>query len=248
MTQTPDCKRFAIQLADVWIATHANDPFPVKCDEIAQEFGIKVVSENFDDDFQACLVVEPGLNAIIYNSSIKEAGRVNFTIAHELGHFSLHKDRNELRCSIEDLNNFGDMAPHGQDIEREANIFAASLLMPGKDIMRRIHQKVLSRQLIEELHYIYQTSMTATACRAVEKHNHAAAVIMLDSSLEVVWSYKNSYFRNFYLRRGSRIDLSSNLTVQPENWGIQDSDILLHQAIIEMPNYGSILVVLSKQY
>jgi len=40
-------------------------------------------------------------------SSVKvllEEGRKNFTIGHELGHYSVHKDKKELRCSMADLN------------------------------------------------------------------------------------------------------------------------------------------------
>ncbi|WP_444930462.1 ImmA/IrrE family metallo-endopeptidase [Microbulbifer sp. SSSA002] len=246
MTQIPECKKSAIQLSKVWIATHPDSPFPVKCEEIAKECGIQVASQVFEDDFQACLVIEDELKAIIYNSSIKEQGRVNFTLAHELGHYFLHKDNLNLRCSIEDLNNFGDLAPHGNDIEREANVFAANLLMPGTDIRQRIHQKPLSKLLLEELHDLYETSMTATACRAVEKHNQAAAVIMLDSSCKVIWSYKNSYFNSFYLRKGKEISLGSGVLASASDWGMREFDQDMHQSIIEMPNYSSILVVLSK--
>ncbi|TVV41851.1 ImmA/IrrE family metallo-endopeptidase [Thalassolituus sp. C2-1] len=246
MTQTPDCKKFAIQLANVWIATHPTKPFPVNCKEIAEEYGIKVVSEVFPDDFQACLVIENNLKAIIYNDAIKEQGRINFTIAHELGHFSLHKDQQQLRCSIDDLQNFGDLAPHGQDIEREANLFAATLLMPGKDIRQRIHKQVLSLPLIQDLHNLYETSMTATACRAVEKHNLPAAVIMLSSNQKVLWSYRNSYFPHFFVRKGQLINLSNNSYASAADWGGSEFEFPVHQAVIEMPAYKSILVVLSR--
>ena len=107
--------------------------------------------------FEGCLYIGDGLKAIIYNDNIVEAGRKNFTIAHELGHYSLHANNSDLKCSINDLNNFGDIPPHGENIEREANVFAANLLMPGIDVGRQLQGKRIDLRLIERLSNRYGT-------------------------------------------------------------------------------------------
>lgn len=38
------------------------------------------------DDFQGCLLIDGSLKAILYNDSLPEVGRQNFTVGHELGH------------------------------------------------------------------------------------------------------------------------------------------------------------------
>jgi len=54
-----------------------------------------------------------------------------FTLAHELGHFVLHKDDNNFRIDLQDYSIDGD--PKNQ--ETEANYFAGSLLMPKEKLI-----------------------------------------------------------------------------------------------------------------
>lgn len=70
---------------------------------------------------------------IMINKTIDNLGRKNFTIAHELGHYFLsHQLHQNLGfCSVNDITEEG----HQQNpIEREANYFASSLLMPEEKI------------------------------------------------------------------------------------------------------------------
>jgi len=68
-------------------------------------------------------------------------GRRRFTICHELGHFVLHRDgERDLFCRSshvdpEDLKTPTE-DPNVPDIEEEASVFAAALLMPAR-LMRR---------------------------------------------------------------------------------------------------------------
>lgn len=68
---------------------------------------------------------------IMVNSNIENAGRRNFTIAHELGHYFLcHKLMNG-QCFDSDIFEDGTAV---DTIEREANYFASCLLMPESKI------------------------------------------------------------------------------------------------------------------
>lgn len=58
------------------------------------------------------------------NSRSTDNARTRFSLAHELGHAALHWDRFD--------------APVGTDAEREAHRFAASLLMPARDLRREL--------------------------------------------------------------------------------------------------------------
>ena len=59
--------------------------------------------------------------------------RQRFTIAHELGHFILHRDqRQSFNCDKESVYSGADTI---RVIEREADDFASNLLMPG-DLLR----------------------------------------------------------------------------------------------------------------
>ncbi len=64
------------------------------------------------DDAEGITVKLSGMNLVLYDDSITNEGRRNWTIAHELGHVLLgHTELNKLT-------------------EREADAFAAELLMP----------------------------------------------------------------------------------------------------------------------
>ena len=56
--------------------------------------------------------------------------RARFAIAHEMGHWMLHKDKSQhFLCTTEDLRDY-----KSSPLELEANTFAAELLMPRRMI------------------------------------------------------------------------------------------------------------------
>lgn len=77
---------------------------------------------------------------IFYNSGIESRGRINFTLGHEFGHYMLHREAypNGIRCSTEDMVTWE--SEYAQR-ENEANIFAATLLMPLDDFRSLIDQR-----------------------------------------------------------------------------------------------------------
>ena len=72
---------------------------------------------------------------IAYSKDISSLSRINFTLAHELGHYLVHrKDYPDgIQCSEDDV------VQGLRDIEREADQFTADLLMPFDDFRRQIH-------------------------------------------------------------------------------------------------------------
>ena len=61
-----------------------------------------------------------------YNSATPSEGRKRFTIAHEFGHYILHRHQQDLfECGDDDIET-GDN--NERDIEAEADLFASTLL------------------------------------------------------------------------------------------------------------------------
>lgn len=88
------------------------------------------------------------------NTRATDGARVRFSLAHELGHALLHWDR------------FA--PPEGKDAEREAHLFAASLLMP-RETMRSTFARI--RVTLDDLVPIrrrWKVSMQALITRACE--------------------------------------------------------------------------------
>ncbi len=99
---------------------------------------------------------------ISVNSDIEIPGKKRFVVAHELGHFELHRGKAfSINCTDEQFRQWY----KGNHIEIEANFFAAELLMPENIFGRKIAGKDVTRQLIEDLASEFNTSITATAIR-----------------------------------------------------------------------------------
>ncbi|WP_049760801.1 MULTISPECIES: ImmA/IrrE family metallo-endopeptidase [Frankia] len=101
-------------------------------DKIAAAEGISVVQEPFrDDEVSGVLLREPDRTMIIVNAA-NAVVRQRFTIAHEIGHFTLHRGTVYLdgRARVNFRDGLSSMATDQEEIE--ANSFAAALLMPTK--------------------------------------------------------------------------------------------------------------------
>src|SRR5690348_5615373 len=122
--------------------------FPVDPLQIARELGVEIFDEDLGQGIEGAMLSSHGKSAIVINCRVRDPGRRVFTGAHELGHYSLHRDRKELRCSFEDLI---DMAPHPFNIEQEANEFAMTLLMPIDDVRNQTGHDVPSIALVKQL-------------------------------------------------------------------------------------------------
>lgn len=171
--------------------------FPVDPLAIARELGAHVHEEDLGPNFEGALLTSGRKSAIVINSRIKEVGRRSFTAAHELGHYSLHRDRPELRCSFDDL---VDTAPHPANIEQEANEFAMTLLMPVDDIRQQAGNTVHAISLVKRLAARYQTSLTATALRLRETSSQPFAVAYVVAGA-LKWWWPTSEFR-WRMKRG----------------------------------------------
>lgn len=165
--------------------------FPVDPLQISRELGVQIFDEDLGQGIEGAMLSSEGKSAIVINSRVKDPGRRSFTGAHELGHYSLHRDRKELRCSFEDL---VDMAPHPVNIEQEANEFAMTLLMPIDDVREQSGRDVPSVSMVKRLAGRYGTSLTATALRLRESSSAAFSVAYVVSG-RLKWWWPTSHFQ-----------------------------------------------------
>jgi Zn-dependent peptidase ImmA (M78 family) len=112
------------------LAKHRVRQAPVPVEQIAKAQGARIFYQSLDDDVSGFLYRD-AVQAVIGVNTHHSPARQKFTAAHELGHLLLH-DQEQLhidrgfRVRLRD-----DVSSQGTDeSEREANLFAASLLMP----------------------------------------------------------------------------------------------------------------------
>lgn len=106
---------------------------PVPVESVALHLGLQIEPAKLGDDVSGVLVVADGRGVIGVNSD-HSAVRQRFSVAHEIGHFVLHRDAQELFIDKTYFAAFRDgRSSTGEDRrEREANGFAAALLMPAR--------------------------------------------------------------------------------------------------------------------
>ena len=247
--------RMAAEILKAWFLDKSADKrFPVDCRAIAEGFGITVQGDKLDLEFEGGLFIDSEIKAIIYNKNIREKGRRNFTVAHELGHYFLHRNKQELRCSFAELTDFQINQIHPKQIEQEANRFATTLLMPSGDFRNNIRGSVPSISLLSQLAERYQTSLTATAYRMVEVSPQPLALIVAKQGRVHRW-LRNNHMKQagLWMQKGSivpsfELSIDNNL-IDPQEWLDRPHASLwsLQQSSIFMPNYAQTLILVSAE-
>ena len=115
---------------------------------------------------------------IVYNSNITNEGRARFTIAHELGHYFIHRKQfpNGIRCTEED---FIQWDSEFNRVEAEANQFAATLLMPLDDFRAQISDR--HKPCLDDLGRVatrYGVSLTAATLRWLDYTQRRALIVV----------------------------------------------------------------------
>lgn len=197
------------------------------------------------------------LGSVVIRKSIRDAGRKNFTLAHEIAHFLLPgHDQTELVCTNSDIGNWGDGS---KQTEREADEFAAEVLMPAALVERIARSSEPSLQLIERIARRCHTSLSAAAWRYCDLTKEACAIVWGREG-RIDWSKRSESF-TFPLPKGAPIEQATfalrafsgktfpkELTEVPRQaWisasGLPDSTKLFEQSKA-LPTYASVLSLL----
>lgn len=102
--------------------------------------GPRLVADLLDDRQPlAGLIFRLGDDGLAFVSADDILARRRFTAAHELGHFLLHRDRMTGFIADATISETDDVT---SDMEREANRFAAELLMPEEVVHTRAEELV----------------------------------------------------------------------------------------------------------
>ncbi len=115
-------------------------PRGINIEKIAKHLNVDVKAEDLDSDISGLFVIKNNKPYIRYNKS-ESINRKRFTIAHELGHYVLHRDSKPLFVDKNEKIMYRNLDSSTGEIrkEREANAFAASLLMPKVFIQTTIN-------------------------------------------------------------------------------------------------------------
>ena len=134
-----------------------------------------------EDAFEGMLARDPNDHevwGIAYNGKSRPE-RQRFTIAHELGHFIMHRaqrqrfncDKQSVHTGIETL----------RDIEREADDFASNLLMPGDLLRDWIANQRIDFRVLGDIAQRFQVSLEALCIRYIKFTTERAILVYWDN-------------------------------------------------------------------
>ncbi len=176
--------------------------FPISIPVLAREYS----SQRYPDDpisvvvgdnlpgFDGALVKAPKGKkgwGIFYNGAIKSEGRINFTLAHEFGHYLVHRTLypNGFRCGEQDVVRWD--SEYGQ-IEHQANVFAANILMPLDDYRRQIKADArVDLDMIAQCADRYRVSLIAAVLRWLS-YTTRRAVLVVSRDGYILWARSSS--------------------------------------------------------
>jgi len=124
------------------LASHAFTGPPVDPEAIARAEGVLVVRRRFEDADVSGMLFRDSNHHIIGVNSAHPVQRQRFTIAHELGHHVMGHDS----CGSVDLQ------------ERQANVFAAELLIP-LPLLRHALTKIRGLGALSQLFLVSKEAM-----------------------------------------------------------------------------------------
>ena len=144
---------------------------PVDVEKLCHAMHLDIRKDRVEGDISGFLYREHDKStAIIGVNSSQHTNRQTFTIAHELGHFLLHSGEKVHVDRGFEVRLRSDESSKGTDIdEKEANLFAAELLMPRrfveKDIAEIGAMDLTDEETIKKLAIKYKVSAHAFAFR-----------------------------------------------------------------------------------
>lgn len=130
---------------------------------------------------EGALVRNPNDSAewgIFYNADASPERR-RFTVAHEIGHFILHRDRQPaFNCDKESVYSGTDTL---RAIEREADDFASNVLMPGDLLREWIAYPRIDLHVLSALAKRFQVSFEALCIRFIKFTTQRAILVYWDN-------------------------------------------------------------------
>lgn len=161
-------------LVERTLLAHHVDSAPVDVEKLARVLGADVQYQPADENLSGFILRNrKQRTAMIGVNSNHHRNRQRFTIAHECGHFLLHDqadihvDRSDCGLSIRRRNE--ESSKGEDDYEKEANLFAAELLMPAmfleKDVASLKDATLLDEEVLKPLARKYEVSTQALAFR-----------------------------------------------------------------------------------
>ena len=179
-------------------------PAEIDIEAIALDQGLYVTTGPLSGSWARLLRKGSG-GVVRLSSSIQSEGQRRFCVAHEIGHFLLHADRNQIeQCRFEDM-----LPGHARRAEEpEANAFAGELLMPQTIFPSCLDPNELTLAMLDDVSSAFEVTISATIHRVIDVAVHICALVRSEAGRMKSFHVCNDF--PFRIRSmGSQLDLRS---------------------------------------
>jgi Zn-dependent peptidase ImmA (M78 family) len=252
-------KKAANDLSVVLRAALGEDRFPVDVEALAFE-----VSKNFNDPITKIKGVEiDGFEGmlranrkkpswqILYTTATDYPGRERFTLAHEFGHYVLHRhplqaadyasevlaDGFDFACLPLQTNEWKDVE---KEREEEADTFASYLLMPIDDYREQVAGEDMTLDLLSHVRKRYGVSLLAAVRKWIEFTDTRAAMVVARDGF-ALWGRASTaaYKTGIFIRSGMPIPGRSIAALGPAAQGAEANQAIILPADVWTFSRGS---------
>ena len=258
---------FAETKAELFLREHGINSLPVDPFAIARSLALEVKAKPPSAPGVSGMLLRNGDNyGILYSTHIQSEGFQHFSIAHELAHYLLEGHLDYVFPYGKDMHESKSGFISQDPYEREADHFAAGLLMPRSlfsEAMGRFKDGLAG---IEVLSAFCKTSLPATAIRYSQCAEFPIAVVMSTGGT-VDYCFFSESLKDFgdldWLEKGTLLPLSSatrrfnqdienvqsgseeKTSVNLQDWFGGRRSIEMSEEIMGLGRYGKTLTVLS---
>lgn len=199
------------KLAEEQVSLVGCSAFPVDPFKIAESSDIQVQAKPADENGASGWLVRSGNNfGILYATHIRNEGFQRFSISHELGHYFIEgHPEHVFRGGDIHASQAGFCSK--DEIEKQADYFAASLLMPKAMFKKAMNSFSDGLSAVKDLQTLCKTSLESTAIRYVECTSSAIGIVLSEGKLVRYSSFSDEFteIARSRLKRGEYLPKSS---------------------------------------
>jgi len=176
------------------------NPTDFTLEEMSYSLGV-IIKELPIKGSEGRILIKGDTGIISLNSSITHPGKKNYIIAHELGHFILHKNITPL--FLDTNKTLAEWYKNGVH-EQQANEFASELLMPSQLFKDKVAGKKLNTDMIKEIAAYFNVSMTAAFLKYRHLGSFPVMIIFIEDSF-IKWKQASNDFPFSFLAIDSKV-------------------------------------------
>lgn len=170
------------------------DPLDLPIQDVIESKNIIIKEEDIDGS-DGRILAHNDSAIITVDSKIKYATRKKFVLAHELGHYILHK--NVKRIFQDDSDTLNQWYHQTFGIEEiEANEFAAEFLMPAHIFCDECKGEIFDPEFVDYLAEGFEVSKTAAILRFVQHGNYPVCLVYCKDN-KMKWWKRSEDFKYF---------------------------------------------------